>query len=192
MATKRAKSSKVRAKKPALMIVETPKAAEPTPPPSLAPGPVSIPISQALLAPELRKQVVETPTPVVAADERARAREERRAKKQIDLEERRRRRIEANVVSANVVPISRTTSNSQPIGVEPVSKSQDHMKLPIPDALKYKLLYTEGEYKRLSESIRYALKQAAQARLAADIKKALQESLFLKASLLFQSSYFSA
>jgi hypothetical protein len=123
------------------------------------------------LAPELKAQVVQPALTqaVNQTDERERAREERRARKQADMEERRRRRTESNATSQAPLPASELPVNEAKTDVA------GHIRVAIPEALKYKLLYCESEYKKFSEPIRLALKQAAQARLVADIAKAIKE-----------------
>ena len=194
MATKRAKSSKGKAssKRPTLTIVETPKAARPI---TIKGEPVAILPGQAILAPELRAQIQEKLEPVMPAhvsamDERARAREERRQKKQAEIEELRRRRERANLgLVTGTIP---STEVEEPLQLpdapqvttaptpQPGTTNQVHIV--IPEALKYKLLYVEGELKQLSDPIRQVVKLAAQAKLLADIRTAIENNEGCKAA----------
>lgn len=106
------------------------------------------------------------PPPSLPGDqtERERAREERRRRKQEEAELREQQRIAANAGGVEVQPLQRATSGNGEI------------ELPIPDALKYKLLYWEDRRRELGEAVKRSVLKDVQEYLQKKYSEALKLS----------------
>jgi hypothetical protein len=159
MATKRNKSSKrPSAKRPTLAIVESSRLVQE----DKVVSPVMV--ERVPLAPELVAPV--SPAPV-QIDDRDQAREARRQRKLQEAAERERRRDEANFGTVASPPEPPQVAVAVPAAD---NKTNGHIKFAIPEALKYKLLYRESEYKKLVEPIKQRVQQELQALVAKAIK----------------------
>lgn len=96
--------------------------------------------------------------------ERERAREERRRRKQEEAELREQQRIAANAGGVEVQPLQRATP------------ANGEIELPIPDALKYKLLYWEDRRRELGEAVKRSVLKDVQEYLQKKYSEALKSS----------------
>lgn len=181
-------------REPVLKLLENPKVEQSV----IVPAQVLDPQTQILIQQTLRPQS-SSRAPV---DERNRAREERRAKKQRELEELHRRREAANngvslprepltasaqvSVNANVATLAdaRKRHSDQvalaasvpQLSAQANPAQVEHITIPMSELLKYKLLAKETLYKSIAEPIKLKLRQAAQEKLKQDIAATLRDN----------------
>lgn len=125
--------------------------------PSVDSTPIRAVIDPALIS------TVPPPPPPGGQTERERAREERRRRKQEEAELREQQRIAANA-GLEGLPANRST---------PVNGK---IELPIPEALKYKLLYWEDRRRELGEAVKRSVLKDVQEYLQKKYSEALKSS----------------
>jgi len=158
------------------------------------PPPLPIPIEKAVLSPELLATVkTEPPTAkaVPLVDEREKAREERRFKKQAEMDALRQRREVANAgvpadslppIHAPVTALPRPVPRLVPAPSPTAISEKGEVRATIPEALKYKLLYCESAHRTVAAPLVAALTAAAKAKLSADIALAIKTDPSCKAA----------
>lgn len=158
------------------------------------------PITIPRVPPQPRVVEAPTPPPPSAADEREAARAERLRRKQLEREKRQRDRelanrgIDPNTVAEPApvenLPVQPTEQQfaeraaevappvpptPQRFAVAPRSEEHADVHIPIPELYQYKVQVLETRMRELATPIRTQLKEAAEAKLRADIVAALAE-----------------